>query len=106
MQRKTTYIDKRMLMIEVPREMMKHVIPFIQESVEIIDAEFGKQRTYDKMVEDGVVIEGVSDFVEMFKEYKVWTQAQENVRFQVEQEALQQDNRDDRDGVISVEIEE
>ncbi len=93
-------------MIEVPEEMMKHVIPFIQESVEIIDAEFGQQRTYDKMVEDGVVVEGVTDFVEMFKEYKVWTQAQENVRFQEEQEALQQDNRDERDDVITVELEE
>ena len=91
-------------MIEVPEEMMKHVIPFIQESVEIIDAEFGKGRTYDMMVEDGVLIEGVTEFVAMFSQYKVFTQAQENVRFQIEQEALQQDNRDDRDGVITCEI--
>ena len=93
-------------MIEVPREMMKHVIPFIQESVEIIDGEFGKNRTYDKMVEDGVLIEGVTDFVAMFSQYKVFTQAQENVRFQKEQEAIQDANRDDRDGIIEVEIED
>ena len=90
----------------VPNELMRHVVPFIQEAVEIIDAEFGKQRTYDKMVEDGVVIDGVSEFVEKFKEFKVWTQAQDNVKFKEEQEKLLQDNRDDRDDVITVEVEE
>ena len=94
------------MMIEVPEEMMKHVIPFIQEAVEIMDGEYGQGRTFDKMVEDGVVVEGVTEFVEMFKEYKVWTQAQENVRFQKEQEAIQDANRDERDDVITVELEE
>jgi len=93
-------------MIEVPEEYMKHVIPFIQEAVEIMDGEYGQGRTFDKMVEDGVVVEGVTDFVEMFKEYKVWTQAQENGRFQKEQEAIQDANRDERDDVITVELEE
>ncbi len=93
-------------MIEVPEEMMKHVIPYIQESVEIIDGEFGQGRTYDKMVEDGVIVEGVTEFVEMFSQYKVFTQAQENVRFQKEQEAIQDANRDERDDVITVEIED
>ena len=95
-----------MNMIQVPDEMMKHVIPFIQESIEIIDAEFGKQRTYDQMVGEGVIVEGVTEFVNMFPQYKVWTQAQENVKFQQEQELIQQSNRDDRDDVITVDIEE
>ncbi len=94
------------MMIEVPEEYMIHVVPFIQEAVEIMDGEYGQGRTFDKMVEDGVVVEGVTDFVEMFKEYKVWTQAQENVRFQKEQEAIQEANKDERDGVITCEVVE
>jgi hypothetical protein len=91
--------------IEVPEEFMKEVIPFIQESCEIMDGIFGTGRTYDQMVGDGVVVKGVTEFVNMFPQYKVWTQAQENQKFAKEQEAIQEANRLERDGIIDAEID-
>ncbi len=93
-------------MIKVPERFMKEVIPFIQEACEIIDGQWGKQRTYDEMVGDGIVVKGVTEFVNMFPQYKVFTQAQENKRFQAEKEAEVQAKRDVRDDCITVEIDE
>ena len=92
-------------MIQVPEDMMKEIIPFVQESCEILDAHFGTQRTYDQMVGDGIVVKGVTEFVNMFPQYKVWTQSQENQKFAKEQEDVQDSNRMDRAGIIEAVIE-
>ena len=94
-----------MTMIEVPEEFMKEIIPFIQESCEIIDGHFGLARTYDQMVGEGVIVKGVTEFVNMFPQYKAWTQAQENQKFAKDKEAEQDSNRLARDGIIEAEIE-
>lgn len=94
-----------MKMIEVPEELMVHVVPFIQESCEIIDGQWGKGRTYDDMVKEGIVVEGVTEFVDMFSQYKVWTHAQEQKRFALEKQEEMRRKKDDRDGIIEVEVE-
>ena len=92
--------------VNIPERLLEPVVGFIAEAMEIIDGEWGKKRTYEELERDGLVIEDIRAFMSKFREYRPITQAQENKRFEKEQLAIQEANKDDRDGIITVEVEE
>ncbi len=95
-----------MKMIKVPEKLMEPVVGFIAEAMELIDGEWGKKRTYEELLEDNLVIPDIADFMDRYQAYRPTTQAQENQRFEAEQEAIQDANRDERDDIITVQVEE
>jgi len=92
--------------VTIPERLVEPIVGFIAEALEIIDGEWGKKRTYEELEDDGLVIEDIKTFMNKFRSYRPITQAQENKRFERDKEAEQQANRDDRDGVITVDVEE
>ena len=57
------------------------------------------------MVGDGVIVKGVTEFVNQFPQYKVWTHAQEQQKFAKDKEAEIDSKRLERDGILEAEIE-
>ena len=88
--------------VNVPERLIEPVVGFIAESLEIIDGEWGKKRTYEQLEEAGLVVEDIKAFMTKFKEYRPVTQAQQNLITEEEEK----DKRLEENGVLTVEIEE
>ena len=87
--------------VKVQERLIEPLVGFIAEAMEIIDADYGEKRTYEELVEAGLVVPDIKAFMDKFKEYRPVTQAQQNLIT----EELDKDKRLEEDGIMTVEIE-